>query len=137
MSASRNNLSTESAPEILIKRLNTERTRKDIGSDTVYHVYFELSEHPQPEWRSIFEREWKGLKLTQEAGVEGSFLVVHCQLEEVAGTQLPALKKVVDATNEAYQQYAQKEATALLGREDAWRQERMDVDAMAAPLRFD
>jgi len=126
-----------SAPEIRIERLNTERTRKVSGSDTVYHAYFKLSGHPQPEWGRIFELEWKGLNLAQEAGVEGSFLVVHCQLEEVASTHLPALKKVVAATNEAYKRFAQKEATALWDREDRWRQERKDVNALAASLGFD
>ena len=124
-------------PEIRIERLNTERTRKVIGSDTVYQVYFELSGHPQPEWRSIFDREWKGLNLTQEAAVDGPFLVLHCRLEEVAATQFPALKKAVAATNEAHKRYVQKEATALSDREDAWRKERKAVDAMAASLRFD
>ena len=86
---------------------------------------------------NIFGREWKGLNLTQEADIDGAFLVLHCQLHEVAATQLPALKKAVAATNEAYKRYAQKEATALEHREDVWKQERKDVDAMATSLRFD
>ena len=137
MSETPKDASMEPGPEIRIERLNTEKTRKDIGSDTVYHVYFELSGHPPPEWRDIFGREWKGLNLTQEAGIEGAFLVLHCQLQEVATTQLPALKKAVAATNEAYKHYAQKEATALEHRQDAWKQERKDVDAMATSVRFD
>jgi len=136
MSENPKDASMEPGPEIRIERLNTEKTRKDIGSDTVYHVYFELSGHPPPEWRNIFGREWKGLNPTQEASIDGAFLILHCQLHEVAGTQLPALKKAVIATNEAYKQYAQKEATALEHREDAWKQERKDVDAMAASLQF-
>ena len=137
MSDDRIDASMESTPAIRIERLNTERTRKVSGSDTTYQVYFELSGHPQPEWGNIFEREWKGLNLTQEASVEGSFLALHCQLEEVAATQFPALKKVVAATNEAYKHYAQKEATALRGREDRWMQERKEVEALAASLRFE
>jgi hypothetical protein len=137
MSENQKDASLESAPEIRIERLNTDKTRKDIGSDTVYHVYFELSGHPPPEWRSIFGREWKGLNLTQEADIDGAFLVLHCQLHEVAPTLLPALKKAVAATNEAYKQYAQKKAAALEHREDVWKQERNDVEAMAASLRFE
>lgn len=137
MSDNQKDASMASTPAIRIERLNTERTRKVSGSDTVYHVYFELSGHPQPEWGSIFEREWKGLNLTQQAAVEGSFLVVHCQLEEVAATHVPALKKVVAATNEAYKLYAQKEAATLRDREDRWKQERNEVDDLAASLRFD
>ena len=137
MSDDRKDASMESSPAVRIERLNTERTRKVSGSDTTYQVYFELSGRPQPEWGRIFEREWKGLNLTQKASVEGSFLVVHCQLEEVAATQFPSLKKVVAATNEAYEHYAQKEATALRGREDRWMQERKEVEALAASLRFE
>jgi len=137
MSESRNDTSMESAPEIRIERLNADKTRKEIGSDTVYHVYFELSGHPPPEWRDIFAREWRGLNLTEAAGIDGAFLVLHCQLHEVATTHVPALKKVVAATNKAYKQYAQKEATALKHRQDAWREERITVDAIAASLRFD
>ena len=47
----------ESGSEIRIERLNIDKTRKDNGSDTVYHVYFKLSEHPLPEWTVIFGRK--------------------------------------------------------------------------------
>ncbi len=126
-----------SAPDMFIKRMNTEKTRKDVGSDTVYHVYFELSGHPPPEWCEIFDREWKTLNQTAEADIDGGFLVVHCELEEVPATQLPALKQALATTNKAYKEYAQKEATALENREDAWKLERDKVEAMASTLRFD
>ena len=137
MSENRKDTSMESAAEIRIERLNTDKTRRELGSDTVYHVYFEMSGHPPTEWRSIFGREWKRLDPTHEADIDGTFLVLHCQLHEVATTQLPNLKKAVAATNEAYIRYAQKEASALEHREDAWKQERQDVAAMATSLRFD
>ena len=130
-------ISKGSAPELWIERLNTDKTRKDIGSDTVYHVYFELSGHPTPEWTIIFGREWKAVSPTHEAIVDGAFLVLHCQLHEVSATQLPALKKVVAVTNEEYKRYTQKEARALEHREDVWKQERKDVEALASSLRFD
>jgi hypothetical protein len=121
---------------VRLERVNTEKTRKDPGSDTVYHVYFELSGYPPPEWRAIFAREWTALSPTEVGSIDGNFLVLHCQLSEVGTTQLPILKKAVDATNAAYKAYVQKEATALEGREDVWKKERNDVEAMAAPLRF-
>jgi hypothetical protein len=132
-----NDTTPESVPEIGIKRLNTDKTRKDIGSETVYHIYFELSGIPPPEWRRIFGREWKKVNPTDEADVHGPFLVLHCQLDEVASTQLPALKKSVAATNEAYARYAQKELTALEHRQDVWKEERNAVDALASSLHFD
>ncbi|MGA9118168.1 MAG: hypothetical protein WB699_02280 [Bacteroidota bacterium] len=137
MSENLKDSSTESLLEIRIERLNTDKTRKDIDSDTVYHVYFEISGYPPPEWRSIFGQQWKGLNLSQEASIDGISIVVHCQLHEIAATILPALKKVVAATNEAYKHYAQTEATALEHREDAWKEERKEVDAIAAQLRFE
>jgi hypothetical protein len=128
--------STGSDSEIRIERVVTDKTRKDVGSDTMYHVYFELSGDPPTEWRTIFAREWKGLHPAVAASVDGAFLVVHCQLQEVLVTQLPALKKAVATTNEEFKRYVQKEAAALKQREDVWTQERKDVDAMASSLRF-
>lgn len=127
----------ESTAEIRILRLNSDKTRKDTGSDTVYHVYFELSAPPPTEWRNIFGREWDRLNQAQKASVEGPFLVLHCTLPEVAATQLPTVNKAIAATNEAYTHYAQTEATALEHREDVWRVEREDVEAMARSLRFE
>ncbi len=137
MSEDLKEISKGSAPEIHIERMNTDKTRKDTGSETVYHVYFELSGHPPPEWTNIFGKEWQKLNPTQKAAIDGDFLVLHCQLDEVETTQLPVLKKAVAATNEAYSQYAQKEATDLEHREDAWKQERKEVDNMSNSLRFD
>jgi hypothetical protein len=127
----------ESDPQIRIERLNSDKTRKAIGSNSVYHVYFELSGHPPPEWRSIFGREWKSLNLTRVADIDGAFLVLYCPLDEVPTTQFAALKKAVAATNEAYKRYAQNELAALEHRQDLWKQERDAVDAMASSLRFD
>jgi hypothetical protein len=127
----------EPAVEIRIVRLVTDKTRKAFDSDVIYHVYFELSEYPPGEWRSLFERAWKKLDASREASIDGIFLVVHCPLDEIGPTQLPALKDVVVATNEEYNRHARKEATALKRREDVWKLERKEVDAIAAPLRFD
>ena len=66
MSDINQNSSTKSTPEIRIVRLNTDRTRRTLGSTTVYQVYFELSVTPSWAWRDIFGREWKNLK--PEAG---------------------------------------------------------------------
>jgi hypothetical protein len=129
--------SVESAAEIRILRLNSDKTRKDHGSDTVYHVYFELLGQPPPEWRSIFGREWEKLNRARKASIDGPFLVLHCELPEVATTELPALNKAVAATNEVYKQYAQKEATAVKRREDVWNLEREDVEALGRSLRFE
>jgi hypothetical protein len=137
MSDNLQNTSPDPASGIRIERLNTDKTRKDTGSESTYHAYFELSGQPTSAWRAIFEAEWKKLSPAREASIDRSFLVVHCRLDEIAGTQLPALQKAVTATNEAYKQYAQKEATDLEHREDAWKQERKDVDTLSSSLRFE
>lgn len=124
-------------PEIRITRMNTDKTRQDIGSDAVYHVYFELSVYPPSGWRDLFVSEWEKMKTTRAVILDGGFLVLHCALEEVAAVQLPALKKAVAATNEAYKRYVQTEATAREHREDVWKQERKHVEAMGSTLRFD
>ena len=129
--------STKPTPEIRIVRLNTDRTRRTLGSTTVYQVYFELSVTPSWAWRDIFGREWKNLNPKQEAGIDGRFLVMHCPLQEIAATHLPALKKAVEATNVAYKQYARDQVTEEERKADVWKQERKTVEDMAKALKFE
>ena len=126
-----------SAPQIRIERLNTDKTRKVIGSDTVYHVCFELSGTPPAEWRIMFGKELKKVNPALEADIDGSFLMLQCPLHDVAGARLQSLKKAVASTNEAFRHFAQEQATALEAREDVWKQEREDVDSMATSLHFE
>jgi hypothetical protein len=129
--------STKSTPEIRIVGLNADKTRRTLGSYTVYQVYFELSGTPPLAWRDIFGREWKDLDPKQEAGIDGRFLVMHCPLQEIATVHLPALKKAVQATNVAYKQYAREQVTEEEHKADVWKQERRTVEDMAKSLQFD
>ncbi len=127
---------------IRITGLNKDKTRKTDGADTRYQVYFELSGTPVQTWKAIFEREWKALNHTQpqlslDVNIDNRFLVVHCSLQEIAGTYLPALKKVVDTTNKAYGKYAHDEAAEHQHRSDVWTQERKDIDDIANSLKFE
>jgi|WetSurMetagenome_2_1015567.scaffolds.fasta_scaffold1076667_1 hypothetical protein len=137
MSTSENGTLKGSSASVKIERMNIEKTRRHAGSETVYHVYFDLSGHPPPEWRTLFFEAWVATKLAHHVDIEPSFLVVRCQLEEVATVILPALKKAVTDTNAAYALFAQKEAAALEHREDLWREERERVKATAATLTFE
>ena len=128
--------STNSSPEIRIVGLNTDKTRRTLGSYTVYQVYFELSGNPPLAWREIFGREWKDLNPKQEAGIDGKFLVMHCPLQEVASTHLPALKTAVEATNVAYKQYAREQISKEEHQADVWKEERIAVEDLAKSLRF-
>jgi hypothetical protein len=128
---------SKSTPEIRIVGLNTDKTRRTLGSYTVYQVYFELSANPPLGWRDIFGREWKDLNPRQEAGIDGRFLVLHCPLQEIATTHLPALKKAVAATNVAYKQFARDQVTEEERKADVWKQERKTVEDMAKTLKFE
>ena len=129
--------STQSTPDIRIVGLNTDKTRRTLGSYTVYQVYFELSENPPLVWREIFGREWKDLNPKQEAGIDGKFLVMHCPLQEVETIHLPALKKAVQTTNAAYRKYAREQVTEEERKADVWKEERKTVEDMAKSLRFE
>jgi hypothetical protein len=130
-------LSTKATSEIRIVGLNTDKTRRTLGSYTVYQVYFELSGSPPLAWRDIFGREWKNLNQTQEAGIDGRFLIMHCPLQEVATTHLPALKKAVEATNVAYKQYAREQVAEEERKAEVWKEERKTVEDMARTLKFE
>lgn len=125
------------SPVIRIIGLNTDKTRRTLGSYTVYQVYFELSGTPPLAWRDIFGREWKVLSPTLEAGIDGKFLVIQCPLQDVATTHLPALKKAVEATNTAYKQYSREQLTEEERRAEVWKEERKAVEEMAKLLHFD
>jgi hypothetical protein len=137
MANTNENSSTMSAPEIRIVRLITDKTRRTLGSTTVYQVYFELSDNPTFAWRDIFGQEWKKLNPSQEAGIDGRFLVLHCLLQDIATTHLPALKKAVEATNVAYRQYTRDQVTEEARKADVWKQERKTVEDMAKTLKFE
>ena len=130
-------ISTKPTDEIRIVGLNTDKTRRTLGSTTVYQVYFELSARPPMVWCEIFGREWKAINTTQEARIDGTFLVLHCPLQEIALTQLPALKKTVEATNAAFLQYSRDQASDEQRRADVWTDERKVVEDVAKSLRFD
>jgi hypothetical protein len=127
---------------IRITGLNRDKTRKTERTDIRYQVYFELSGTPGQAWRTIFEREWKALNRTQpqlslDVNVDNRFLAVHCPLQEIADTYLPALRMAVDATNKEYSKYAHDAAAEHQRQSDVWTQERKDVDDIAKSLKFD
>ena len=131
----------ESETEIRIRGINTDKTRRMIGSETVYQVYFELSGAPPQGWSTLFEQEWKALNVgqplaLQEATVERAFLMMQCPLGEVAG-HLPVLKQAVAAANTAYEKYKRERASEQKDREDVWKDERKSVEDLAKSLHFD
>jgi hypothetical protein len=128
-------VTSTTSPEIRIIGLNTDKTRRTLGSLTVYQVYLELSGNPPLMWRDIFGGKWKTLNPTLEAGLDENFLVIFCSLSEIAAT-LPPLKKVIEATNAAYKQYVREQATEEERKIDVWKEERKAVEDIAKSLRF-
>ena len=137
MADSNNDPSTASDTHIRIVGLNTDKTRRAHESRTEYQVYFELSGGPPGAWREIFGREWKKVNSKQEAEIDGDFLCIQCPLEEIAATYLPALKKVVQTTNVAYEQFARDQVTKDEHLADVWEEERKVVEDLAKSLRYE
>lgn len=128
--------------EVRITGINTDKTRKADGSESLYAVYLVLSTAPPQPWRDLFMQEWKKLNsrepgLWQEVSIDREFLVLNCRLEEVEAVRLPALKEVVAATNTSYGQYLREQDTEKTRREHVWTDERDNVEHMAKSLRFD
>lgn len=123
--------------EIRIKGLNVDKSRKDTGSTTVYHLYFELSHHPMMEWNCQFGVAWKKICPAYKVEIDRGFLVLHSELHEVSGKLLPLLKLAVGEANAAYRRYVIQAASDRKERERVWLDERSDIEALAAALRFD
>ena len=144
--------------DIRIVCLNREKTRKTDRrtqlnasgvSETVYQVYFDLSESTTLGWRRIFDKEWAALNQSAspnrrewehageyDASVTGKFLEAHCPLQEVAGQLLPALKKAVAAANVSYRKFLIEQGVEEDHRNDVWKLERKTVDTLAESLQF-
>ncbi len=124
------------APDIHIERMNTDKTRKVIGSGVDYQIFFDLSSTPAPEWRTIFFHEWKESGSAHHTELDGPFLVVHCPLTAMTPVELAKLEQTVATANEAYHCFAQGEVTEVARREQEWKQERNAVEAVASALHF-
>jgi hypothetical protein len=137
MPESRDNPHADPPTDIRIIRLNTDKTRKDAGSDTVYHLYFELSDHPPAAWVRMFDAAWEGHPHTLKADIDGAFLVLHAPLRDVGDVIVAEVKKFVHETNDAYVAWARLADDARELREDAWKRERGEVEALAKTIRYE
>lgn len=137
MEDGQNRLVRDDGVDIRIKALNVDKSRKDTGSSTVYHLYFELTHHPMMEWNCQFGLAWKRVCPTYKVEIDRGFLVLHCELGEVAEKLLPLLKLAVAEANAAYRKYVLQAASERLERERIWIDERSGVGALAAALHFD
>jgi hypothetical protein len=135
--SSQEQINVEPELGVRIIRLNTDKTRKDAGSEDVYHMYFELTIHPPSEWARIFEAEWYAAHHPHKAEIDGGYLVFHSTLRDVDQATLTDLNTAVIEANVAYDRYARAHSAARESREDAWKHEREEVEALAKSLRFE
>jgi hypothetical protein len=136
VSITKQNSSIDSSSDIRIIGMNTDRTRKTYGSDTVYEVCFELSGNPSLARKDIFSSEWKKTNPTQDVCINKGFLVMHCVLKEIS-TYLPFLKKTFDTANKKYRLYAQEQTKGKNHRDSVSKLGRKAVEDMAKSLHFD
>lgn len=129
---------------IRITGLNKDKTRRMERSETMYRVFFELSENPPIVWKKIFEQEWKMASASfappedpHETAIDRGFLVIHSPLTEVADKYLPALRKTVATANANYAQYDLLQAQVHKQKENIWKDERKLVDELAMTLAFE
>ncbi|MDD8017571.1 MAG: hypothetical protein PHP42_04300 [Bacteroidota bacterium] len=134
----------EHGSHIRITGLNKDKTRKASRSETMYQVYFELSEYPSLVWKKIFEQEWKTASAvfaaknkSNKAAIDQGFLAIHCPLTEVETMYLPALKKAVTAANTNYEHYELLQTQVHTQKENVWKEERKIVDEMEKTLTFE
>lgn len=135
---------TNGTSAIRITGLNKDKTRKMERSETMYRIFFELSENPPIVWKKIFEQEWKTASASfappnssHETAIDRGFLVIHAPLAEVATHYLPALKNTVAAANKGYAQYDLLQAQVHVQKENVWKDERKLVDELATTLMFE
>jgi hypothetical protein len=136
MVADREEKRMEPRIDIRIIRTNTDKTRKDAGSDTIYHIYFELSGHPPAEWVRLFDREWAAQQHQHEAEIDGGFLVLHSPLRDVSESTAKDLETIVAVINDRYDVYARENGLAREHREDLWKHERDEVETMSKSIKF-
>lgn len=87
------------------KRTNNPDTRK-----AMFDVYLELSASPPHEWNQLFayERSFARHTMWRTAQLEGSYIVVHCPIDEVSKYHLPDLKQDVANVNQKYREALKK-----------------------------
>lgn len=129
---------------IRITGLNMDKTRRADTSGPLYNIYFELSDNPSQGWKEFFQNEWAtvtarsspAVKLN-DAAVDRGFLVVHASLDDVASVYLPALKASISSANALYADDCSRRERTRSVKEQAWQEERAQVEKMASTLTFD
>lgn len=97
----------ENFEDIRIIGVDKENTyRPDVNRD-LYNVYFSLSNVPPREWVEIFEaeRRFPRHSMWRKAWIDGSFIIVHCGLDEVKMYHFKDITEDVYVSNKKYREY--------------------------------
>jgi len=121
-----------------IVRMNVSKTRcvKCDLSDPKYQVVFELDGDTNFEWQTIFERNWNASLSARKADANNDYVTVICPLDETT-LILPILRDVIRKTDEGYAKQQEELRLAEAAKEEAIRNERAKVQAVADSLTFD
>jgi len=87
--------------------------RPDLQNE-LYHIHFELSDHPPQEWVQIFEaeRQFPRHTMWRHAWIDGKYVVVHCVPDEVKKYHLLDITEDVKNSNLKYRDYLHRVAEA-------------------------
>lgn len=123
--------------DLTITGIDNEKTLStNNGRDSMYWVHFKLSERPQPDWVTIFEREAKSLRHTMQREMKYSnqvsahYMTVHCPIEEIEPHHKQDMIDLVASTNVKYREHV-KEWRAKKEREENARRAAHDKAADA------
>jgi len=98
--------------DIKIFEIDENRTYKPDDTKALFNVYLKLSSQPSYDWQKIFEAERKFPRHTmwRRAWIDGSYIVIHCGLEEIEKFHLDDLQEDVNNSNKKYRDYLTEEA---------------------------
>ena len=131
-------MSNEFVP-IKIVGLNDGASKRVEPGSAIVRVVLELSASAPSNWADYFNNSWKQhiYMMKRRAEVRGKRLEIECVPEELQPDHLPELKKVIDATNEAYGKYHAQVALAQQAEVVAQVADAAKLAELKNKLKFD
>jgi hypothetical protein len=129
----------ESFENIRVIGIDPARLFRPDPTKKLYHVYFELSDRPAAEWCQFFEaeREFPRHTMWRRAWIEGKYVVVHCEPEEVEAHHMNDIRQDVATSNAKYREHLKRDADARARELARGREEEEEVLRTLAKVKFD
>ncbi|HJZ93369.1 MAG TPA: hypothetical protein VKE40_21005, partial [Gemmataceae bacterium] len=129
----------ESFENIRVIGIDTARLFRPDPTKKLYHVYFELSDRPAPEWCQFFEveREFPRHTMWRKAWIEGKYVVVHCEPGEVEAYHMIDIRQDVATSNSKYREHLKRDADTRAREIARGREEEEEVLRTLAKVKFD